>query len=189
MKFSYIAFFLFSSILIFSCKKGLQKITTKTACVIVETVQGEWGVRPPEKGYLKKLRQRCDEVGALLVLDEIQAGYGRTGRLWAFEQFGIVPDILTLGKALGGGLPMGAFISSKENMEKRPRRLTPQECARLMGFDKSGESKFIIPVSDTQSYKQFGNSVVVPVFEAVAKIMKPRLMEIKAAKESSEKAA
>ena len=95
----------------------LERINNKTAAVIVETVQGEWGVRPPAEGYLQKLRQKCDETGALLILDEIQAGMGRTGSLFAFEQFGIVPDILLLAKGLGGGMPIGAFISTREKMQ------------------------------------------------------------------------
>ncbi len=101
----------------FNCHFCLQKITQKTAAVIVETVQGEWGVRPPQAGFLKALRQRCDETGTLLILDEIQAGMGRTGSLFAFEQYGIVPDILLLAKGLGGGMPIGAFIASREVMQ------------------------------------------------------------------------
>lgn len=100
----------------FNCEMCFKKITTKTACVIVETVQGEWGVRPPIKGYLKKLRERCDEVGALLILDEIQAGYGRTGTLFAFEQHDLVPDILLLAKGMGGGMPIGAFVANRAVM-------------------------------------------------------------------------
>lgn len=94
----------------------LNKIDHHTACVILETIQADAGIRIPTLDYMKALRMRCDEVGALLILDEIQVGMGRTGTLWAFEQFNIVPDILTLGKALGAGLPIGAFISSKEKM-------------------------------------------------------------------------
>jgi acetylornithine/succinyldiaminopimelate/putrescine aminotransferase len=100
----------------FNCEWCLSQITEKTAAVIAETVQAEWGLRRPINDYLKKLRKRCDEVGALLILDEIQAGYGRTGTLWAFEQYGIVPDILLTAKGMGGGMPIGAFISSKEIM-------------------------------------------------------------------------
>jgi acetylornithine/succinyldiaminopimelate/putrescine aminotransferase len=100
----------------FNCEMDLDKITTRTACVILETVQAEAGVRLPEKDFLKKLRQRCTDVGALLVLDEIQAGYGRTGTLWAFEQYGIVPDVLLLAKGMGGGMPIGAFVASKAVM-------------------------------------------------------------------------
>ncbi|WP_202923746.1 aspartate aminotransferase family protein [Pontibacter fetidus] len=94
----------------------LQHITTRTAAVIVETVQGEAGVRVPENDYLKHLRARCTEVGALLILDEIQCGFGRTGTFWAFEQFGIEPDILLCAKGMGGGMPIGAFIAPQEIM-------------------------------------------------------------------------
>ena len=94
----------------------LQKITTKTAGVIIETVQGDAGVRIPSASFLSALRKRCTEVGALLIFDEIQCGMGRTGKLFAFEHFGVVPDILTLGKALGGGMPIGALVSSRENL-------------------------------------------------------------------------
>ncbi len=95
----------------------LKKITSRTACVIMETIQGDAGVRIPTKEYLQAVRKRCDETGALLILDEIQCGMGRTGKLFAFEHFGIVPDILTIAKAFGGGLPIGAFISSEEKMK------------------------------------------------------------------------
>ncbi|MBS1507828.1 MAG: aspartate aminotransferase family protein [Bacteroidetes bacterium] len=98
-------------------EEDLQKITTRTACVIMETIQGDAGVRIPTKEYLQAVRKRCDETGALLILDEIQCGMGRAGSLFAFEQFGIVPDILTIGKAFGGGLPIAAFISSQEKMK------------------------------------------------------------------------
>ena len=94
----------------------LELITDRSACVIIETIQGDAGVRIPSKAYLKALRKRCDETGALLILDEIQCGMGRTGTLFAFEQFDIVPDILTVAKAFGGGLPIGAFISDKKIM-------------------------------------------------------------------------
>jgi acetylornithine/succinyldiaminopimelate/putrescine aminotransferase len=97
---------------------ALSRITTQTAMVIAETIQAEKGVNIPSKEWLQALRQRCDETGALLVLDEIQAGFGRTGSLWAFEQFDIVPDILLLGKALGGGLPLGAFVASQSMMNQ-----------------------------------------------------------------------
>lgn len=94
----------------------LALIDDHTACVIMETIQGDAGVRIPSKEYIKALRKRCDETGALLILDEIQCGMGRTGRLFAFEHFGIVPDILTLAKAFGGGMPIGALVSSEENL-------------------------------------------------------------------------
>lgn len=102
--------------LTFNDANQLQQIDKNVACVIVETVQAESGINGPTNDYLKLLRQRCDEVGALLILDEIQAGMGRTGKLFAFEHYGIVPDILLLAKAFGGGMPLGAFISSKQIM-------------------------------------------------------------------------
>lgn len=94
----------------------LEKISSKTAGVIIEAIQGDAGVRIPSKEYMKALRKKCDETGTLLILDEIQTGFGRTGSLFAYEQFDIVPDILCLAKAMGGGMPMGCFISSKEIM-------------------------------------------------------------------------
>lgn len=95
----------------------LQFITEQTACVIIETIQGEAGIRVPDAVYMQALRARCNETGTLLILDEIQAAFGRTGKLFAFEHFGIVPDILLLAKALGGGMPIGAFIASKAIMD------------------------------------------------------------------------
>lgn len=88
-----------------------------TAAVIVEPVQGEAGIQLPENDYLKKLRKRCTEVGALLIFDEVQTGFGRTGSFWAFKQFDVIPDILTIAKGMGGGMPIGAFISSKSIMQ------------------------------------------------------------------------
>lgn len=95
----------------------LDRITKNTACVIIETVQGDAGVRIPELCYLQKLREKCTETGTLLILDEIQTGFGRTGSFFAFEQYGIVPDVLVIAKALGGGMPIGAFVSSKKIMD------------------------------------------------------------------------
>lgn len=97
--------------------EDLAQITEHTAGVIVETVQGDAGVRIPDLSYLQALRKRCTEVGALLIFDEIQCGMGRTGKLFAFEHFSVIPDVLTLGKALGGGMPIGALVSSKENLD------------------------------------------------------------------------
>jgi acetylornithine/succinyldiaminopimelate/putrescine aminotransferase len=98
--------------------KDLPRITEKTAAVLVESVQAERGVYPPSLDWLQALRKKCDDTGAILILDEIQTGFGRTGRLWAFEHLGIAPDILLLGKALGGGMPLGAFIADKNLMDK-----------------------------------------------------------------------
>ena len=96
--------------------KDISIITNKTAGVIVETIQGGAGFILPEKNYLKKLKQKCDEVGALLILDEIQPGIGRTGKLFAFEHFDVIPDILVYGKGLGGGFPIGALTTRKKYM-------------------------------------------------------------------------
>jgi acetylornithine/N-succinyldiaminopimelate aminotransferase len=100
----------------FNIDTDLQAITTDTACVVIETIQGEAGIRVPDASYIQALRERCTETGTLLVLDENQTAFGRTGKLFAFEHFDIVPDILVLGKALGGGMPLGAFIASTEVM-------------------------------------------------------------------------
>ncbi len=92
-------------------------INTQTACIIMEVVQAEAGIKPADREWLQAVRNKCTETGTLLVFDEIQSGFGRTGSLWAFEQYGIEPDILLLGKALGGGMPLGAFIASNERMK------------------------------------------------------------------------
>jgi acetylornithine/succinyldiaminopimelate/putrescine aminotransferase len=95
----------------------LDQITDQTACVIMETVQGDAGVRIPSREYLQAVRKKCNDTGTILILDEIQCGMGRTGKLFAFEHYGIVPDILTIAKAFGGGLPIGAFIASEDMMK------------------------------------------------------------------------
>jgi len=100
----------------FNVWEDLDKIHSKTAAVLVETIQGEAGIRIPDLAYMQALRKKCTEKGALLILDEIQCGFGRTGKFFAFEHFGIIPDILVSAKALGAGLPLGAFISSHEIM-------------------------------------------------------------------------
>jgi acetylornithine/N-succinyldiaminopimelate aminotransferase len=96
---------------------SLAFITQQTAAVIAETVQAEIGIQAPSKTWIQALRKKCTEVGALLILDEIQAGFGRTGALWAFQHYDIVPDVLLLGKALGGGMPLGAFVAKKQLMD------------------------------------------------------------------------
>lgn len=100
----------------FNREEDLQRITTKTAGVIVETIRGASGFRLPENDYLKKLKARCVEVGAKLIFDEIQPGFGRTGKLFAFEHYGVTPDILAMGKGMASGLPIGAFMASNEVM-------------------------------------------------------------------------
>ncbi len=101
----------------FNAEEDLKKITEKTAAVIMETIQGAAGFLLPDHSYIQKLKKRCEETGALLILDEIQPGFGRTGKLFAFEHYGIVPDILVMGKGMGGGVPVGAFMSSRKIME------------------------------------------------------------------------
>jgi acetylornithine aminotransferase len=102
----------------FNAEKDLDQIDENTAAVLLETIQGGAGFILPEDDYLKKVKKRCEEVGALLLLDEIQPGFGRTGKMFGFEHFGIAPDIVVMGKALGGGLPIGAFSASKKLMQK-----------------------------------------------------------------------
>jgi len=97
--------------------EDLEQITDQTACVIAETIQAEAGIIKPQKEWLKAVENKCKQTGALFVLDEIQAGFGRTGKLWGFQNFDVVPDILLLGKALGGGMPLGAFIADKKIMD------------------------------------------------------------------------
>jgi len=97
--------------------EDLSQITERTSCVIAESIQAEAGIILPENNFLTALRKRCDETGALLILDDIQMGFGRTGKLFSFENYNFTPDILTLAKGMGGGMPIGAFISSKEIME------------------------------------------------------------------------
>ncbi|WKD86576.1 Acetylornithine aminotransferase [Polaribacter huanghezhanensis] len=100
----------------FNLEEGLKKITKNTAAVILETIQGGAGFIEPTNNYLLKVKATCDEVGALLILDEIQSGIGRTGTFWGFENYKVVPDIIVTGKGLGGGMPIGAFIASQEMM-------------------------------------------------------------------------
>lgn len=104
------------SLITFGKEEDLELITTTTACVIMETVQGEAGIRVASAAYMTRLRAKCTETGTLLILDEIQAAFGRTGKLFAFENYDIVPDILLLAKALGGGMPIGAFIANRDVM-------------------------------------------------------------------------
>jgi len=101
----------------FNNEADIVKITTKTAGVILESIQGGAGFIEPENGFLRKIKARCDEVGALLILDEIQPGFGRTGKLFGFENYEVVPDIVIMGKGMGGGMPVGAFTAKAEYMD------------------------------------------------------------------------
>jgi acetylornithine/succinyldiaminopimelate/putrescine aminotransferase len=101
----------------FNNEADLEKITTKTAGILLETIQGGAGFIQPENDFLKKVRQRCDEVGAMMILDEIQPGFGRTGKLFGFQNYDVVPDIVVMGKGMGGGMPVGAFTASAAMMD------------------------------------------------------------------------
>ena len=101
----------------FNNEDDLQKITTKTAGIILETIQGGAGFIRPENNFLQKVRQRCDEVGAMMILDEIQPGFGRTGKLFGFQNYNVVPDIVVMGKGMGGGMPVGAFTANSDYMD------------------------------------------------------------------------
>lgn len=101
----------------YNLPESLDHITINTACVIAETIQAEAGIRAPSKEWMQLLQKKCNDAGALLILDEIQTGFGRTGKLWGFEHFDIVPDMILLGKALGGGMPLGALVTDKGNMD------------------------------------------------------------------------
>jgi acetylornithine/succinyldiaminopimelate/putrescine aminotransferase len=101
----------------FNEKEELNQITERTACVIVEPIQAEAGILLPEENYLQKLRARCNETGSLLIFDEVQTGFGRTGDLFAFKKYGVIPDIFTIAKGMGGGMPIGAFVASKKIMD------------------------------------------------------------------------
>ena len=138
--------------------EDIELITERTACVIAETVQAEAGVITPKKNWLTALRKQCNETGTLLVLDEIQCAFGRNGTLWAFEQFNIIPDILLLGKALGGGMPLGAFVADKKIMDSLANNPVlghintfgghPVCCAAgLAAFDVLSEEKLIETVA------------------------------------------
>ena len=101
----------------FNNQADIQRITEKTAAVVLETIQGSAGFITPENDYLLKVRKRCDEVGALLILDVIQPGFGRTGKLFGFQHYNVVPDVLVMGKGMGGGMPVGAFTANEKLMD------------------------------------------------------------------------
>lgn len=101
----------------FNNEADLEKITTKTAGIILETIQGGAGFIQPENNFLKKVRQRCDEVGAVMILDEIQPGFGRTGKLFGFQNYDVIPDVVVMGKGMASGMPVGAFTASEKMMD------------------------------------------------------------------------
>jgi acetylornithine/N-succinyldiaminopimelate aminotransferase len=101
----------------FNNEADLEKITTKTAGIILESIQGGAGFIEPQNGFLTKVKKRCDEVGALLIIDEIQPGFGRTGKLFGFENYNVIPDVIIIGKGMGGGMPVGAFVANEKYMD------------------------------------------------------------------------
>ncbi len=155
----------------------LALITKRTACVVAETIQAEAGVNPPANGWLTALRKRCSETGALLVLDEIQCGFGRNGSLWAFEQFNVIPDVLLLGKALGGGMPLGAFVADKAILDSLSFNPVlghintfgghPVSCAAgLAAFDVLLGESLVAQVGVKE--KQFRELLVHPLIKSVS---------------------
>ena len=155
----------------------LALITDRTACVVAETIQAEAGVNPPANGWLTALRKRCSETGALLVLDEIQCGFGRNGSLWAFEQFNVIPDVLLLGKALGGGMPLGAFVADKAILDSLSFNPVlghintfgghPVSCAAgLAAFDVLLGESLVAQVGVKE--KQFRELLVHPMIKSVS---------------------
>jgi len=155
----------------------LQDITTRTAAVIVETVQGEAGVRVAENDYLKHLRARCSEVGALLILDEIQSGFGRTGTFWAFEQFGIEPDILLCAKGMGGGMPIGAFIAPQEIMAAFKTDPILGHCTTFGGHPVSCAASLATLQTILEENLLDGVSAKVELFKKL--LVHPRIKEIR----------
>jgi acetylornithine/succinyldiaminopimelate/putrescine aminotransferase len=160
----------------YNAMESLDFISHKTACVIAETVQAEIGVIAPSKEWLQLLRKKCDDHNVLLILDEIQAGFGRTGSTWAFEQFNIVPDILLLGKALGAGMPLGAFIADRQLMQVLTNNPVlghittfgghPVSCAAgLAGFKALIEEGYIQEVK--QKEQLFKKLLIHPKIKAV----------------------
>jgi acetylornithine/succinyldiaminopimelate/putrescine aminotransferase len=173
----------------------LEFISDQTASVIAETVQGEAGVIAPQKEWITALQKRCKETGSLFILDEIQAGFGRTAKLWGFEHFEIVPDILILGKALGGGMPLGAFIAEKNLMHQLTENPVlghittfgghPVCCAAGMAafnvllkndfdiFRKEGQFKLLLQHAKIKSVRSFGLWMAIELdsFETCKKII------------------
>jgi acetylornithine/succinyldiaminopimelate/putrescine aminotransferase len=155
----------------FNSNEVIDAITDRTACIIMEVVQAEAGVIAADKEWLKAIRKKCDETGTLLVFDEIQTGFGRTGSLLAFEQYNVKPDILLLGKALGGGLPLGAFISSHEIMHALTSNPVlghistfaghPVSCAAGLASFTELHSTFMQPNSNNETF----NSLLSPVID------------------------
>ena len=114
----------------FNKREDLEQIDQSTAAVLLESIQGGAGFILPKDNYLKKVKKKCEKVGAIMILDEIQPGFGRTGKMFGFEHFGVVPDIVVMGKALGGGLPIGAFSAPKFREKNKNH---PPNCRKSVG--------------------------------------------------------
>nr|WP_262910374.1 aspartate aminotransferase family protein [Pontibacter silvestris] len=157
--------------------EDLEHITTRTAAVIMETIQGEAGLRVPDKAYLQQLRKRCTDVGALLILDEIQSGFGRTGTFWAFEQFGIEPDILTCAKGMGGGMPIGAFIAPQEIMAAFKTNPILGHCSTFGGHPVSCAASFATLQVIQQENLLNGVKAKAELFKQL--LVHPRIKEVR----------
>jgi len=155
----------------------LDRITERTACVIIEPIQGDAGVRQASTVYLKALRQRCDEVGAFLIFDEIQCGMGRSGKLFAFEHSGVVPDVLTLGKALGGGMPIGAFVAKYEHMQA----LTQQP---MLGHITTFGGHPVIAAAAWATLEVFESEIDFETVESNGRLLEEMLAELDEIKET-----
>ncbi|HLP54659.1 MAG TPA: aspartate aminotransferase family protein [Fluviicola sp.] len=154
----------------------LHRITERTAAVIIEPIQGDAGVRQASTAYLKALRQRCDEVGAFLIFDEIQCGMGRSGKLFAFEHSGVVPDVLTLGKALAGGMPVGAFVARYEHMQE----LTHQP---MLGHITTFGGHPVVAAAAWATLDVFANEIDFETVEKNGQLLENMLSEIDEIKE------
>jgi acetylornithine/succinyldiaminopimelate/putrescine aminotransferase len=153
----------------FNSFEDLEKITTKTAAVVLETIQGGAGFILPKEGYLEKVRKRCNEVGALLILDEIQPGFGRTGKLFAFEHFNCSPDILVIGKGMASGLPVGAFVASREIMS------TLQDSPKLGHITTFGGNP-VIAAASLATLQELTDSQLIEETLEKEKLFKKRLV-------------
>ena len=153
-------------------ESDLKKINEKTAAVLLETIQGGAGFIEPKDNYLKKVKERCNEVGALFILDEIQPGFGRTGKMFGFENYGVSPDIVVMGKALGGGLPIGAFSASSSLMKKL--ELNPK-----LGHITTFGGNPVIAASALATLKEIDNSEIINKIAYKEKLFRKHLVNPK----------
>ena len=156
----------------YNIESDLKKINEKTAAVLLETIQGGAGFIEPKDNYLKKVRKRCSEVGALLILDEIQPGFGRTGKMFGFENYGVSPDIVVMGKALGGGLPIGAFSASSSLMKKL--ELNPK-----LGHITTFGGNPVIAASALATLKEIDDSEIINKISDKEKLFRKHLVNPK----------